>query len=138
MLPDIFAAVVGSIQPQDQALLIGIDSVNTFADMLCASDSRLGYFDALSRIFGYLITVRRLTEGRVRAILVSELNQRGQIKGAKLEYAADLALRVTHGELRGYVDVECSKGREGGFGPVGNYFVDWRHGRFKGPEEPNA
>jgi hypothetical protein len=50
------------------------------------------------------------------------------VKGLKLEYVADLVLKLTKGEGEHCVEVECTKGREGGHGDLGTYIADWRTG----------
>ena len=88
--------------------------------------------DALLGLAGYLIAARRLSEGMIRSVIVSELNQRGEIKGLSLEYRGDLALRLQRTKTPGYVDIDCSKAREAGFGEIGTFLLDWKNGTFLG------
>jgi len=130
---DIVEHCFSALDFEDDRMLIVIDSINTIADMASAQ-SGVPYFTILSDLVGWCATVRRRSEGKVAFVLVSELNARGEVKGLKLEYVADLVVRLTKAETPEFVEVEVSKGREGGRGALGTYFVDWRAGRLRGAE----
>jgi len=101
---------------------------------MASARSGAEYFSVLAELVGWCATVRRMSEGTISFLLVSELNARGEVKGLKLEYVADLVVRLTKAETPDFVEVEVSKGREGGRGELGTYFVDWRAGRLRGAE----
>jgi predicted ATP-dependent serine protease len=124
---------ISDLDAEDSRLLVVIDSINTVADMV-TSQGQIEYFQALAQLIAWCATVRRRSEGSIMFLLVSELNAKGDVKGLKLEYVADLVLRITKGERSDCVVIECTKGREGGRGELGTHVVDWRAGRLRGPD----
>ena len=126
---DIVSAILASLSPDDEALLVVVDSINTLVDMLQESAGVNAYFRELNRVINFFVTARRLTEGRIRSILISELNKEGGIKGQKPEYSSDMTVRLMKTDTPDQVNVTVTKGREGGAGDMGLHSVDWKNGR---------
>lgn len=122
---DILRSIWRRIEVPDELVLVAIDSVNTLADQLGGD-----YWKALAAIEGSLITLRRLTGGYFAALILSELNKAGELKGRKVEYAADLVFRCNPGPGGDDVEIECVKGRSGGRRKYGTYRIDWQRGAF--------
>ena len=115
-----------SLALEDERLLVIVDSVNTVAESM---GDEFEYFDAIRDISTKLALARRISHGKVGVILVSELNQRGDLKGAKLEFLVDLSIRVRGTGVSEICEIEVTKGREGGRGELGCFLVDWRNGK---------
>lgn len=125
-LEDLFYSANGYIDEGDERVLLVCDSINTVATAFGG-----GYFEALRTLVNFFRQARRLSEGRIGVIAVSELNKRGVAKGEQIEYSGDLIVRLQLDEDRdGVCEVNVTKGREGGRGRYGTYEIDWRVGRF--------
>lgn len=118
----------------DTRLLVIVDSVNTVAEM----QDGLGYFDALKGLGLWAMQSRKTTEGRVGWVLVSETNQRGDVKGGKLAFLADLVLHLERSNHPDHCKLIVQKGREGGGGDLGVFLREWRTGEFVGEGEASA
>lgn len=110
---------------EPRGVLVVLDSTNAIAEAMGG-----GYFGALHSLTRWLATARRITEGLVSGIIVSETNQKGSVKGRKLEYSSDIGLSIKPiRETAFSVDVDVPWAREGGAGPVGRYVRDWQRCR---------
>jgi hypothetical protein len=117
--------------------LVVIDSVNAIAKLLLIAGDERDYFSAIRLIGAVAQAVRKMSDGRVAFLLVSELTRAGGIRGADLEYVADLDVRFKRCQTRDYTEIVIPKGREGGEDNYGSFLRDWRRGRFVKPmEEP--
>lgn len=125
---DLITIVGQAVEDKDERLLVVVDSIDTIAENLVSDDSgsQFEVFRIKNRIANLFISARRLSEGRIGSILISELNTGGRIKGRKLEYLCDLDVRVTHGDMPDHVHLEIKKGREGGRQDYGTFYSDWR------------
>lgn len=125
-LTDLFDCANEYIDDCDERVLLVCDSINTVATALGTS-----YFDDLRSLINFFRQARRLSEGRIGVIAVSELNKRGVAKGEQIEYSGDLIVRLQLDENRdGVCELTVTKGREGGRGKYGTYELDWQVGRF--------
>jgi len=114
-----FAMHIGRwLMGQTDALLV-VDSINSllghFADAL-------GYWERFERLLGAMVETRKRSEGRLCALIISELNQDGVSKGRRLEYAADLMLHMKQTPTPRVVKLKLVKNRErGSDGPLGEF-----------------
>lgn len=126
---DLVSFAIFAVEPEDERVLIVLDSVNTIVDFVGAQSGE-DYFATMARIVGWAITARRRSEGAISFIIVSELNAKGEIKGLKLEYSGDFIVAMDPKEDGESVEVRVKKGREGGRGYLGVYECAWKRARF--------
>ena len=129
-LREITRAVLECVKPRDERILIVVDSVNTVTEMV--DDD---YFGTLKRIGLWAMESRRVSEGRIGWLLLSETNQRGEVKGGKLGFLSDMVLHIAKGDHPDYCRLIVQKGREGGGGDLGVFLREWKTGRFIGEGE---
>jgi predicted ATP-dependent serine protease len=112
-----------------ERLLIVVDSINSFGDLGAQAGSRdeLG-LNLLRKLVVWSMQVRKMTEGEIAFLLVSELNAAGGMKG-RLEWKADVVLKLAQGDREGLVEVNCLKNRDGAKKELGTYRLLWEHGR---------
>jgi len=129
ILMDITAA---TDRESDRPVLVVMDSINTIASL-----SRGNYLHKLHNLGLWAMISRRISRGAVSFMLVSETNQRNEIKGANLGFWSDqvLTMKRVKGE-EGLVEMTLAKARRwGGTGPMGKYIRHYRAGRFLRPDQ---
>jgi predicted ATP-dependent serine protease len=131
---DITRAVLSCITPKDKRVLVVLDSVNTITEMSDGED----YFEMLNRLGLWAMESRRGSEGDIGWILVSETNQRGEVKGGKLGFLSDVVLHLAKTDHEEYVKLVVMKGREGGGGDLGQFYREWQTGHFRAIGEGNV
>lgn len=127
-------AVIADLNFDTERCLVVLDSINTAAEMSCV-DYRSNYFDALRNIGHLAMASRKISEGLCSWLLVSEQNARGEIKGLKLQYTADVVLKLDASDAEGQVELEVQFSRESRSGKLGRYYRSVRDGRFVGVAE---
>jgi len=128
---EIFAALDWDYRSPER-LLIVLDSVNTIAELAQGGEGVETYFSELRRWLLWAMECRRKSGGLISVIAVSETNAKGETKGRKADYVADMVLHMHRGDTDGYVKVAVVKGRYSGRQDLGAMFFDWRTGEFKG------
>ena len=132
-VPHLLERLEEKLSLDDRCWLIIVDSINRIVSQ---SDKVMGsenaYWRTLEDWSEFFRMAAKLSEGRVAAVVVSELNASGGVKGRGLEYAADLVVKldrvVTVDES--YVLMSVPYARSSGGGPLGKFHLDWRTGRF--------
>jgi len=129
-LSPIFERCVELIDETDPRVLVVVDTMNRIATELqiFSGSGDTFYWSTLSRLQAWCLAIRRKSEGLVSFILISELNRKGETKGAP-DPIADMVLNLTAGDGKDCVVIEVTKGREGGRGPLGAFLHDWKKGR---------
>lgn len=127
-----------SVPTWAERMLIVADSINTICEMGQGEEGQETYFQELRRWLLWAMESRRLSNGRISHLVVSELNAKGETKGRKADYVADMVLRVQRGESDGYVKVKVTKGRYSGTHDFGGLLLDHRTGRLRGAATPQA
>ena len=127
----------GAVEDDCTRLLVVIDSLNTCAEFALMGKSNghprsRDYFAALRHYCCLAMLSRRDTSGAVSWLLVSEVNQKGGAKGGKLDYVADLNLRLDAGDEADAVVIWAKSARETRSGRVGVYTRDFASQRFVG------
>jgi predicted ATP-dependent serine protease len=111
---------------EDPHLLICIDSLNTVAQW-----SGPDFWRVYTDLSLWAMRARKLAEGVVSFLLVSELNQQGVTKGRNMEYWADLVLRIRRDDANpNQFALDTRKARRGGMGHLGNFHYDWNGKRW--------
>lgn len=129
-MPGMIAQLRAAIRVDDRRVLLVVDSVNTFAELLVRKDYDTAALNQLSRVSVFLTRLRRISVGDIAVIAVSELAAAGNVKGRKLEYAADVVLGLEADEDDpGLVEVHLTKNRSGPRPRLGRFRIDWQHGR---------
>lgn len=106
-----------AVREDTVALLVVLDSLQSITAWIDAD-----FFDALRDVSRYLVRLRRLTEGVVSALVVSELNKAGGLKGGNtLEHWADYVITAKRGP-QDSVELAAKYGREGGEGVAGRHY----------------
>ena len=123
-------AILCELEPDDLRLLLVVDSVSRIADV-----SGQEYFHVLRDLGVFLMTARRISEGVVSALVVSEMNQRGTDKGDRGSYLSDMLVKMKPAREAGYVDIDVKYARGAGEGPVGKFLRDWQRGEFRREED---
>ena len=129
LMMDITSAIDTSI---DKPVLVVLDSINTIASL-----SHGNYLGKLHDLGLWAMMARRISRGAASFMLVSETNQRGQIKGANLGFWSDQVLEMKKAkDSQGIVELKLAKARRwGGEGPMGKYLRHYAAGRFYEPGE---
>lgn len=122
--------ILGALDMDTQRLLVVVDSVNTTAEMMLTSAGDGNYWNALRDLGHLAMASRRSSEGKCSWLLVSEQNQRGELKGLKLQYTADVVVSMKAGNAQDRVEISVPYARESRGGQVGTFVRDWRSGRF--------
>jgi hypothetical protein len=128
---EIFAALDWDTRPPER-LLVVLDSVNTMAELAQGGEGVETYFAELRRWLLWAMECRRKSGGLISALIVSETNAKGETKGRKADYVADMVVHLHRGDTDGYVKVAVVKGRYSGRQDLGAMYFDWRSGEFKG------
>lgn len=134
-LPKVHAEVVAALEWDSrppERLLIVLDSVNTIAELAQGGEGVETYFSELRRWLLWAMECRRKSGGLISVIAVSETNAKGETKGRKADYVADMVLHMHRGDTEGYVKVKVAKGRYSGTQDLGALYFDHRTGQFKG------
>lgn len=106
-------------------LLIALDSINTIAE-LAGRD----YFGTIREFGLWLMFARRLCPQGVSSLIISETNQKGGVKGKKLEFWSDLCIRMKRKGDDPLVNFDVLKARRGGKKEIGKLFQHWPSNRF--------
>lgn len=118
--------------PRDaDRVLFVLDSINTTAQLSGTNIGRGNYLAELGRLTLWAMQVRKLTNGEIGMMVVSEKNKLGGVMGAKLNYAADVIVNMSRGKMDGYVGFHVTD-RYGRTGELIPKLFDWRTGRFLG------
>ncbi len=129
LMMDITAAVDCSV---DRPILVIFDSINTIASL-----TRGNYLGELHDLGLWAMIARRISRGMCSFMLVSETNQRGQIKGANLGFWSDMLLTMKKSKNDAeIVELTLSKARRWkGEGGMGKYIRHYKEGRFYDADE---
>ncbi len=128
---DLLARAESAIHLDTDRMVVVLDSINRLAkNDGTRKQGEYHYFRRLDAWGEWARLVVRLSEGRVSVLAVSELNRSMQIKGADLEYAANLVVRHTKGERRNAVNIDVMYSRETQSGSLGEHEIHWRMQRF--------
>lgn len=119
----------------DKPILVVLDSINTIASM-----TRGNYLRELHDLGLWAMISRRISRGAVSWMLVSETNQRNEIKGANLGFWSDQVLNMSRvKDNEGLVKMKLAKARRwNGTGDMGKFVRHYEAGRFLDPEEAQA
>jgi predicted ATP-dependent serine protease len=112
-----------------ERLLLVFDSISSLAR--CFEGNPLANS---SRMYSALVSLVSTSEGRVRALALSELNKDGGVKGLEGVYASDLSIKLTleTDEGEGIVKMHMLKNRFGPLRPnLGLYEIDHRMCRLR-------
>ena len=110
-------SIAEALESWPQALVI-IDSVNA---VLTMCGDRGDYWTKFERLLEPILVTRRITEGRLGALILSELNKDGTAKG-RWEYKPDLVLHVHATKAPRVVKMTVAKNREKGYdGKLGEF-----------------
>jgi hypothetical protein len=120
------ANAMGAVDRNADRVLFVLDSINTVANL-----SGSNYLRELERLTLWSMQVRKISNGEVGALVVSEKNKGGGPIGAKLNYAADVILNMSRGKTDGYVGFDLTS-RYQRSGDLGSMLFDWQGGRFLG------
>ena len=115
------------VEISDERVLITLDSANRLADMMGTPN----FFRDLKLWENLARCATRISGGRIAFLVVSELNQKGSIKGESMTYAADLVVRMQEGSAEDLVDISVPLSRSSASGDPGTFRRDWRTGRFE-------
>lgn len=118
---DDFSEAVGAALLGEESALVVIDSINSLLDTLESPDE--GYWSLYRRVRNAIVDARRITEGRLAFLLISELNKDSVTKGRQWEYAADLVVTFRQTATPRTVAAKVVKSREKG---VEGSLGDWR------------
>ena len=118
-----------------ERLLVVLDSVNTMGELAQGGEGVETYFTELRRWLLWAMECRRRSGGLISFLIVSETNARGETKGRKADYVADMVVHLHRGETDGHVKVAVVKGRYSGRQDLGALYFDHRTGEFKGQPE---
>jgi len=112
-------------------VLLVLDSINTIADAISGGD----YFGTLNRLQHVVLDARRATGGGFGALVMSEENKAGEVKGVKGSFLSDMVVRVEAGEQPLEVDISVTKGRYSGRGEYSGLVRSIEAGTFCDPNE---
>ena len=132
-LEEMFDVVSDCIAPWDEKLLVIVDNVNQIAKMLQVQGRGDEAWSLIRTIGEAAKRARRISDGSIAFLLLSELNRAGGVKGADLEYVGDVDVRFARCEQENETSIRIWKGREGGEKSYGDYERNWRVGRFTAP-----
>lgn len=120
-----------SLNLDTQKLLVVLDSINTVAEMSITSSGDANYWNALRDLGHLAMASRKSSEGKCSWLLVSEQNARGELKGLKLQYTADVVVSMKAAEAEGQVEISVPYARESRSGDVGRFMRKITNGRFE-------
>jgi KaiC/GvpD/RAD55 family RecA-like ATPase len=120
------------LDPMRRTLVI-IDSINRFAQYL-GRETKRDYFRSIEDIYLWAMMVKRMTQGHISFVLMSETNKSGGAKG-RWDFAPDLSISITKkGESRRKIVVR--KSRDGGDGlDLGAHYFNTKLACFEHIEE---
>lgn len=115
--------------------LVVFDSLSSFVDQMESGkrgrDDAFGMGD-LRDVMRWIVSVRRLTHGRVSALLLSELNKEGRAKGRFVDHRSDLAISMVSDPDHDTVKkIVVTKSWWGPTGSAGDFVLDWEIGRLR-------
>lgn len=117
------------ITPETRKLLVCFDSVNTVVDKL-VDDGGQNYWEVMKDLLMWAQDSRVESDGKVGFMLCSELNRDGDPKGAKLEYSADVCLRIRFKKKSRNHEIEVDKSRATARPESYEYSIDPSRHRF--------
>jgi predicted ATP-dependent serine protease len=126
------AQIEGVTDPGGPPILICMDSINTITEM-----SGRDYLKTLRDFALWAMLSRRMSNGAVSFLIVSETNKIGGSKGAKLEFWADQVVKLSRPKktsINGLVPVRIdllASRRTGGEGEMGIYLRNQRTCQFQ-------
>lgn len=122
-----------AVQLSDSRVLIVLDSINALVDL--SGDGLDGEYWALNSVWrNWAIRATKQSRGALAFLVTSETNQHGGIKGRQLEFKSDLVVRIMKAEDKSQVDrvaITVTHSRSTTSGPLGEFFRNWRTGRFE-------
>lgn len=132
-VPGVLQKIQERIGPEDDQLLVVLDSINRIVDMSQCDGSEHGYWHTMREWQEWLRRCSQISEGRFASVVVSELNTGGHIKGRSLEYAADLCVSIepVKDMPDGTVEISAPYARASAGGSLGLFRLDWASGRFE-------
>ena len=119
-----------AIEDDTDKLLIVLDSINRITDFSASGETEGSYWQSLQDWSAWAMNSRRSTEGRISWLIVSELNQRGDVKGLNLQYTADLVIRMSASEAPDVAIIDIPYSRATRAEAVGPTIRDFQTGRF--------
>lgn len=119
-------SAAGCIDQGASRVLFVLDSINTVAHLSAGN-----YLRELERLTLWAMQARKVTNGEISALVVSEKNKLGSPVGQKLLYAADVILNMSRGKMDGYVGFDLTS-RYQRSGDLGSLLFEWQTGRFLG------
>ena len=136
--PEMIQSQIEAItDPGGPPILVCMDSINTITEM-----SGLDYLRTLKDYSLWAMLSRRMSNGAVSFLIVSETNQIGGAKGGKLEFWADQVIKISIPKKRtgefGLVPVNLqllASRRTGGEGDMGIYLRNQKTCRFQAEKE---
>ena len=119
-----------AIETDSNQILIILDSINRIVDFSSQADSDSGYWSKLSEWSSWAMNSRRTTDGRISWLIVSELNNQGQVKGRNLEYISDMVIRMSATSVDDVVEIDIPYSRATKSSRIGPIYRDYPKGRF--------
>ena len=119
-----------AIDDESDRLLIVLDSINRLASFATSAEDGESYWTAIDSWQRWGLISRRISEGAISWLMVSELNSRNEVKGQNLVYTADYVVRLTQTEAQDVVQIDVPYAREKPAIDVGPCFRDFASGRF--------
>tara|TARA_R110002096_G_scaffold169457_6_gene341166 strand:- start:14978 stop:15958 length:981 start_codon:yes stop_codon:yes gene_type:complete len=114
----------------DEKVLIVLDSINRIVDLAVTEDGENAYWKLLRDWSNWAMTSRRVSEGKISWLIVSELAAAGHVKGRTLEYVADLVIRMRDSDIMDTVNIDVPYSRYSRSGEAGDHTRDFARGRF--------
>lgn len=111
-------------------LIIG-DSINRLVKQSLKGNSENSYWRELEKWSDWFRMTARLSGGLIGSLVVSELNQKGHVKGGGIEYDADILIKIDNAEAEGDFQLSIPYARSSGGGDIGRYWLNWKRGRFE-------
>lgn len=122
--------VEGCVELDDHRMLIVLDSINRIVDLGVDTDGEHAYWGLLRAWSNWAMTSRRISEGRISWMIISELAAAGHVKGRTLEYIADMVIRMQSAGIANTVNIDVPHSRFSASGEAGDHTRDFDRGRF--------
>lgn len=114
----------------DTNTLVVIDSISSFVDNMEEVEGDSFGMSNLRVVSKYATAVRRLTQGRIAWILLSELNKEGRAKGRSLDHRSDMAISMAPNPDKGHLkEIKVTKSWFGPTGDLGTFVLHPEIGR---------
>ena len=118
------------VDVDDQRILIVLDSISRIVDLGVNEDGEHAYWSMLRAWSNWAMTSRRVSEGKIGWLIVSELAAAGHVKGRTLEYTADLVIRMRSADIPNTVNIDVPYSRFSESGEAGDHTREFDRGRF--------